>query len=69
MSQQFVADAIHHLLTDEDLRARFAINPVDTIADLMCLGCELTAEEVEVFVRTDARLWSWSSVLVGYRLH
>ena len=69
MSRQFVGHVIHYLLTDEDLRVRFAINPVETIADLMCLGFELTAEEVEVFVRTDARLWFRSSALAGDRLH
>jgi hypothetical protein len=69
VSRQFVGRVIHHLLTDEELRDRFAINPVETIADLMRQGCELTAEEVEVFVRTDARLWLWSSRLVGDRLH
>jgi hypothetical protein len=69
VSRQFVGHVIHHLLTDEDLRVRFAINPVDTIADLMGRGCELTAEEVEVFVLTDARLWSWSSALGGDRRH
>jgi hypothetical protein len=69
VSQHFVGQVIHHLLTDEDLRVRFALSPIDTIVDLMCLGCELTTEEVEVFVRTDARLWFWSSVLVGARHH
>lgn len=69
MSRRIVGKVIHHLLTDEDLRVRFAISPVETIADLMCRGCELTAEEVEVFVLTDARLWFWSSSLVGGRLH
>jgi hypothetical protein len=69
MSRQVVGHVINHLLTDEDLRVRFAINPIEAIADLMCLGCELTADEIEVFVRTDARLWFWSSALVGDRLH
>ena len=69
MSRQVVGQVIQHLLTDEELRVRFAINPVETIVDLMCRGCELTAEEIEVFVRTDARLWFWSSTLVGGRRH
>ena len=55
MSHQVVGHVIHHLLTDETLRVRFAIDPLETIADLMCQGCELTEEEVEVFVRTDAQ--------------
>ena len=69
MSRQYVGRVIHHLLTDEDLRVRFAINPVETIVDLMCRGFELTVEEIEVFVRTDARLWFWSYALVGDRIH
>jgi len=69
VSRQTVGHVIHHLLTNEDLRVRFAINPVEAIADLMCRGCELTVEEVEVFVRTDPRMWFWSSALVGARPH
>lgn len=69
MSHQVVAQVIHHLLTDEDLRVRFAMNAVETIVELMCRGCELTEEEIEVFVQTDARLWFWSSALVDGRLH
>ena len=69
MSRQSVGRVIHHLLTDEDLRVRFAINPVVTIADLMRRGCELTGEEIDAIVWTDARLWCWSSALVGDRRH
>ena len=69
MSRQVIGHVIHQLLTDEDLRVRFALDPDDTIADLMGQGCELTAEEVEILVRTDARLWFWSSALVGEQLH
>lgn len=69
MSHQVVGHVIQQLLTDENLRLRFALDPDETIAELICGGVELTAEEIEVFVRTDARLWFWSPALVGHRLH
>lgn len=69
MSHQFVGHVIHHLLTDEDLRVRFAVDPIETIAELIYRGFDLTAEEIEVFVRTDARLWFWNSALIGRRSH
>jgi len=69
VSRQVIGHVIQQLLTDEDLRVRFALDPDDTIADLMCQGCELTAEEVEILVRTDPRLWFWNSALVGEQLH
>jgi hypothetical protein len=69
VSHQVVGHVIHHLLTDQDLRVRFAIDPVETITELIRRGFEQTAEEIDVFVRTDARLWFWSSAHVGDRLH
>ena len=69
MSHQVVGHVIHHLLTDQGLRLRFAIDPVETITELIGRGFELSAEEIDVFMRTDARLWFWSAAHVGDRLH
>ena len=57
MSQAGVGMVIEKLLTDENLRVRFAFDRIETIAELCLRGFELTRDEVELFCRTDARLW------------
>jgi len=69
MSHQVVGIVINRLLTDEDLRIRFALDPIETLADLSFRGLELTPEEVDVFIRTDTRTWFWSHELLGDRVH
>jgi hypothetical protein len=54
---------IEKLLTDEDLRVRFALDPMDTIADLFLRGFALTSDEIDLFSRTDAGLWFLRSAL------
>jgi hypothetical protein len=49
---------IEKLLTDEDLRARFASNRIDTMVDLCSRGFDLTDDEVELCCRIEPRLWS-----------
>jgi hypothetical protein len=49
--------AIEKLLTDEDLRIRFALDRMDAIAELCLRGFELTRDEIDLFSLTDARLW------------
>ena len=58
MSHQMVGIVIHSLLTDDELRDRFTVDPMETIAALALRGFELTTDEIEVFLRTDAQLWS-----------
>jgi hypothetical protein len=69
MSHQMVGVVIHTLLTDEELRDRFAADPMETIAALALRGFELTTDEVEVFLRTDVRTWSWGRRLFRDRVH
>lgn len=69
MSQQMVGIVIDRLLTDEDLRVRFALDRIETLADLSFLGMELTPDEIDVFVQTDARVWFWQREVVGDRVH
>jgi hypothetical protein len=42
MSQQMVGIVMNRLPTDEDLRIRFTVEPVETLADLQARGFELT---------------------------
>lgn len=69
MSQQIVGGVIDRLLGDEDLRVRFAFDRIETIAELGVRGFLLTPEEIDVFIRTDARIWFWGDALLGDRVH
>ena len=69
MSQQTVGMVIDRLLTDEDLRVRFAIDRIETLADLSFRGIELTPAEIDVFIQTDARLWFWDGEVAGDQVH
>ena len=57
MSQAGVGMVIEKLLTDENLRIRFALDRMEAIAELCVRGFELTGDEIDLFYRTDARLW------------
>jgi hypothetical protein len=69
MSQQMVTAVVHSLLSDEDLRVRFVMDPLETIANLNLRGVDLTPEEIDVLLRADARLWFWSEELFGAQMH
>ena len=57
MSRAGVGMVIEKLLTDENLRIRFALDRIETVAELCLRGVELTGDEIDLFCRTDARLW------------
>ena len=57
MSQVGVGIVMDKLLTDEDLRIRFALDRFETVAELCLLGAELTRDEIDLFCQTDAHLW------------
>ena len=57
MSRRSVGLVVEKLLTDENLRLRFAIDRTETIAELCLRDVELTRDEIDLFYRTDARLW------------
>ena len=57
MSRTGVGMVIDELVTDENLRFRFALNPVDALAELLGRGFDLSAEEIDLFCGTDVALW------------
>jgi hypothetical protein len=69
MSQQMVGIVIDRLLTDEELRVRFIVEPVETMADLHARGFELTSEEIDLFIQTNTRTWIWTDMQSGLRAH
>ena len=69
MSQRAVGSVIDRLLNDEDLRVRFAVDRIEALAELSFRGFLLTPEEIDVFIRTDARVWFWGDAVLGDRVH
>jgi hypothetical protein len=69
MSQQSVGIVVHKLLTDEDLRVRFALDRIETLAALGFLGIALTPEEFDVLLQADPRVWFWGRAVMGDRVH
>jgi hypothetical protein len=57
MSRAGVGIVIDKLLTDKDLRIEFALDRFETVARLCLPDAELTRDEIDLFCRTDARLW------------
>jgi hypothetical protein len=52
-----VETVIDRLLTDADIRARFALDRIEALAELHLRGFELTPEEFDVFAQSDPCLW------------
>jgi len=69
MSRRTVGIVIERLLNEEDLRVRFALDPIGTIARLRTSGVVLTPEEIDLFFRTDPRLWFWGTSVMGNQVH
>ena len=69
MSQDAVGMVVEKLLTDEDLRVRFALDPMKTVAELFLRGVDLTRDEIDLLCRTDAALWFLRSALRGAPQH
>lgn len=53
MSHRGVENVLGRLATDADTRRRFKLAPVQTLQELMALGVELTAVEVEALKGLD----------------
>jgi hypothetical protein len=57
------------LLTDENLRLRFAVDPMETVAGLFLRGFDLTRNEIDLLCRTDAGVWFLRSAVRGAPQH
>ena len=69
MSRAGIGIVVEELLTNESLRVQFALEPVDTIADLFLRGIDLTRDEIDLLCRADAGLWFLRSALRGQPQH
>jgi len=64
-----VGFVVHRLLTDEDLRVRFALDRIEALTAISFEGGELTPDEIDLFYSTDPRLWFWGKAVVGDLRH
>ena len=69
MSQANVGMVVDELLTNESLRIRFALNPVETVIELCLRGFDLTRDEIALLCRTDAGVWFLRSAVSGAPRH
>jgi hypothetical protein len=69
MSRSIVGMVIDKLLTDENLRIRFALDRVETVAELCLRGFDLTRDEIDLLCRTDAGVWFLRSAVSGAPQH
>ena len=69
MSLASVGMVIDKLLTDENLRIRFALDPMETVAGLSLRGFDLTRDEIDLLCRTDAGVWFLRSAVSGAPQH
>jgi hypothetical protein len=69
MSRSIVGMVIDKLLTDENLRIRFALDRVETVAELCLRGFDLTRDEIDLLCRTDAGVWFLRSAVRGAPQH
>jgi hypothetical protein len=58
---------IEKLLTDEKLRIRFALDRMETVAELFLRGFDLSQDDIDLFFRTDAGLWFLDETVGGER--
>ena len=65
MSRASVGMVIDKLLTDENLRIRFAIDRLETVAELCLRGFDLTRDEIDLLCLTDADVWFLRSAVRG----
>ena len=69
MSRARIGMVIDKLLTDENLRIRFALDRVETVIDLCLRGFDLTRDEIDLLCRTDAGVWFLRSAVTGAPQH
>jgi len=68
MSQKTVQLVIGRVLTDEELRARFVVRPVETLIELKEQGLELTRDEIEALAASDPQVWPSMAERIDPRL-
>lgn len=68
MAQRIVEMVIGRLITDEQFRTAFLVDPEGTLLELCDRGLELTPTEIAALVGTDPALWARAADLLDPRL-
>jgi hypothetical protein len=68
MSQKTVQLIIGRLLTDEELRQKFLVSPVETLSTFRDSGLELTNDEIAALTRIDRGWWTDGANRIDARL-
>ncbi|HZR25292.1 MAG TPA: Os1348 family NHLP clan protein [Vicinamibacterales bacterium] len=68
MSQKTVQLIIGRILTDEELRQKFLVSPVETLSSFRESGLELTDAEIDALTSTDRTLWKDGANRIDSRL-
>ena len=69
MPSSRIQQVVTRLLTDEVFRLRFAHDRLRVLGELQEQGAALTANELELFMRTDSELWWWTESRFAGTLH
>jgi len=57
MSREAIGMVMNRLLTEEDLRVCFAVDPLTILGELHNRGFELTPFEIDLFLASDLQMW------------
>jgi len=68
MAHKTVQFIIGRILTDEELREKFLVAPVETLSAFRESGLELTDAEIEALTHTDRELWRSGAEWIDARL-
>jgi hypothetical protein len=69
MSLQAVEIVMNRLLTNQELRVRFAIDRLEALGELYTDGLDLTPGELDLFIQSDVQMWSWIDSRIAVRMH
>jgi len=68
LAQRIVEMLIGRLITDEQFRSEFLVDPEKTLLALCDLGFDLSRAEIAALVNTDPSLWAQAADTIDPRL-
>ena len=68
MAQKTVQIIIGRILTDEELRRKFLVAPVETLSAFRESGLDLSDAEIDALTNTDRELWKSGADWIDSRL-
>jgi hypothetical protein len=68
LAQRIIETLIGRLITDEQFRSEFLLDPLNTLLALTDRGLELSRTEIAALVNTDPTLWSRAADAIDPRL-